>query len=105
MLDVGRGQHFRFVDVVDLELLQDLRLGEVADAALGHDRNRDRLLNLADPLRIRHARDAAVAANVRGDALERHDRAGAGFFGDPGLIRVDDVHDHAAFQHLGQDRS
>ncbi len=42
VLFVGGGQDLGFVDVVHAELLQNLRLGEVADAALGHHRNADR---------------------------------------------------------------
>ena len=102
MLDVGRGQHLGLVDVVDLERLQDLRLGEVADAALGHHGNRDGLLDLADHARVGHPRHPAVAANVGGHALERHHGAGAGVLGDHGLLGVDDVHDHAALEHLGE---
>ena len=52
--------------------------------------------------RIGHARDAAVAADVGGDTLERHHRGGAGVLGDLRLLGVDDVHDDAALQHLGQ---
>src|SRR5205814_1358739 len=37
---VGRRQHLRLVDVVDGERLEDLRLDEVADARLRHDRDR-----------------------------------------------------------------
>ena len=51
---------------------------------------------------IRHARDAAVAADVRRHALERHHRAGAGRLRDPRLLGRDHVHDHAALEHLGQ---
>ena len=58
VLDVGGRQDLGLVDVVDLELLEDLRLGEVADAALGHDRDGHGLLDLLDLLRIGHARDA-----------------------------------------------
>ena len=36
---VGGGEHFGLVDEVDAEFLQDLGFGEVADAALGHDRD------------------------------------------------------------------
>jgi hypothetical protein len=36
---VGRRQHLGLVDVVDLERLEHLRLDEVADARLGHDRD------------------------------------------------------------------
>ena len=38
---VGRRQHLGLVDVVDAERLEDLRLDEVADAGLGHDRDGD----------------------------------------------------------------
>ena len=38
---VGRGEHLGLVDVVHAEALQHLRLGEVADARLGHHRDRD----------------------------------------------------------------
>ena len=34
---VGRREHLGLVDVVDVERLKHLRLGEVADARLGHD--------------------------------------------------------------------
>ena len=37
-----------------------------------------------------------------GHPLERHDRDGTGVLGDLGLLGVDDVHDDAAPQHVGQ---
>jgi hypothetical protein len=37
-----------------------------------------------------------------GHALEGHDGHGAGVLGDLGLFGVDDVHDDAATQHVGQ---
>ena len=43
-----------------------------------------------------------MGADVGGDALESHDGAGAGFFGDAGLGGVHDVHYYAAFEHLGE---
>ena len=99
---VGRGQHLGLVDVVDLERLEHLRLGEVADARLGHHRDRDGVLDALDHLGIGHARDAAVAADVGGNALERHHRGGSGVLGDLGLLGRDHIHDHAALQHLGK---
>ena len=102
MLDVGGGQHLGLVDVVDLECLQDLRLGEVADPALRHHRDRDGLLDLADHARVGHPRHPAVTADVGRNALERHHGAGAGVLGDHGLLGVDDVHDDAALEHLGE---
>ena len=99
---VGRREHLALVDVVDAERLEDLGLDEVADAGLGHDRDGDGGLDALDHLGVAHARHAAVAADVGRHPLEGHDRARPGVLGDLGLLGVDDVHDHAALQHLGQ---
>ena len=96
---VGRRQDLGLVDVVDLERFEDLRLGEVADAGLGHDRDRHGLLDAADHLRGAHAGDAAVAADVAGRA-QAPSRRGASGLGDLRLLGVDHVHDHAAAEHL-----
>ncbi len=71
---VGGGQHLGLVDVVDLERLQHLGLGEVADPRLRHHRDRHRLLDLLDHPRARHPGDAAVGADVGRHALQRHHR-------------------------------
>ena len=99
---VGRRQDLGLVDVVDLERLEHLRLGDVADARLRHDGDRHGVLDRLDHRRVGHPRDAAVAADVGGHALERHDGGRAGGLGDPRLLGVDDVHDDAALEHLGQ---
>ena len=99
---VGRGQHLGLVDEVDTERLEDLGLDEVADAGLGHHRDRHRGLDALDHLGIAHAGDATVAADVGRHPLERHHGAGAGVLGDLGLLGCDDVHDDAALEHLGQ---
>jgi hypothetical protein len=51
---------------------------------------------------VAHARHPAVAADVGRHALERHHGGGAGVLGDLRLVGVDDVHDDAALEHLGQ---
>ena len=103
MKGIVRGrQHLALVDVVDPQLLQDLAFDKVPDARFGHDGDGDGLHDLLDELRVGHAGDAALGADVGGDALEGHDGAGAGFFGDARLVCVDDVHDHAPFEHLGE---
>ena len=51
---------------------------------------------------VAHAGHAAGRADVGGDALERHNGRGAGGLGDAGLLGGGDVHDDAAFQHLGE---
>src|SRR5947207_251657 len=47
-LQIGRRQHLALVDVVDADRFQDLRFYEVADARLGHDRDRDRVHDRVD---------------------------------------------------------
>ena len=46
--------------------------------------------------------DAARRADVRRDAFERHNGAGARRLRDFRLLGRGDVHDHAALEHLGQ---
>src|SRR5712692_11817558 len=82
---VGWGEDFGFVDVIDAEFLQDLRLSEVADAALGHHGDVHGRHDLANYLRRGHASDAPFSPNLRGDTLQRHDRDGASLLGDFGL--------------------
>ena len=53
-----------------------------------------------DHVRVGHARDAALRADVGGDPLEGHDGDGARVLGDLGLLGRDDVHDDAALEHL-----
>ena len=101
MIDViGRGENLGLVDVIDLDGLQDLRLDNVTDAALGHDGDGDGLLDALDHLGVAHARDAACGADVGRNALECHDGAGACLLGDACLLGRGDVHDDAALEHL-----
>jgi len=102
VLLVGRRQHLGFVDVVDAERLEDLSLDEVADPGFRHHRDGHCGLDLLDQAGVAHPRDAAVPADVGGHPLERHHRARPGLLGDAGVLGGDDVHDHAALQHLGQ---
>ncbi len=99
---VGGRQDLRLVDVVDAERLEHLRLDEMADPRLGHDRDADRIHDPDDHRWVGHAGDAAGLADVSGHALERHHGDGAGILGDLGLVGRDDVHDDAALEHLGE---
>src|SRR5260370_109498 len=56
VLLVGGREHLGLVDVVNPKGLEDLRLDEVADPALGHDRDVHRLPDRADQRRIGHPR-------------------------------------------------
>src|SRR5712691_736017 len=104
VLLVGGCQHLGLVDVVDTKGFQDLRLDEVADAALRHDGDRHRLHDRADEGRIGHTRHAALLADVGRDALEGHHGARARILGDSRVFGRDHVHYHAALQHLGEPR-
>src|SRR5438105_9492678 len=99
---IGGGEHFGFVNVIHAQLLQNLRLGEVTDTALGHHRNGDSLHDLADFLRRGHASHAALGANLRRYPLQRHHGSRPRLLGDGGLLGVGDVHDHPALDHFGQ---
>ena len=101
-LMISRSQNLRLINVIHTKSLKDLTLYKVTDTGLGHDRDGDGVLDLLDHGRIGHAGHAAVFADVGGDALEGHDGAGTGFFGDAGLLSVYDVHDDAALEHLGE---
>ena len=57
------------------------------------------LAHLADG---RHAGHSAFLADIGGHAFKRHDSAGAGLFRDDSLLRVGDVHNHAALQHFSE---
>ena len=61
---VGRGKNFRFVNVIHAQRLEYLRLGKVADPALGHHGNGDRFHDLANLLGRCHACNAALRANL-----------------------------------------
>jgi hypothetical protein len=100
--EIGGRQHLGLVDVVDLECLEDLCLCKVADAAFRHDGDRHGLLDALDHLRVGHPGDAALDANVGGNALERHDGDRARFLCDLRLLGVDDIHDDPALEHLGE---
>ena len=98
---IGRGQHFALVDVVDAHRFQDAGFGDVADAGFRHDGNADGVHHFLDDGGIRHPCNPAGCADIRGHALQSHDRHGTSRFGDPCLLRVHDIHDDAAFLHLG----
>ncbi len=102
VLLVSGGEDFAFVDEIDFERLEDFGLHEVADAALGHDRNRDDRLNALDHLGIAHAGHSTIAPDVGGHALQRHHGDSACILGDTSLFGVDDIHDDAAFEHFRQ---
>ena len=100
---VGRREHLALVDVVDPQRLQDLRLDEVPDAALGHHREcvtAAMIVSMIVGSLMRATPPAArMSAGTRSSAITAH---GAGLLGDPRLLGRRDVHDHAALQHLAR---
>ena len=99
---VGRRQDLGLIYVVDLERFEHLGFDRVADAALGHDRDRHRGLDRLDQARVGHAGHAAIAPDVGGHPLQRHHGTGPGVLGDARVLGRDHVHDHAALEHLRQ---
>mmetsp|Transcript_2980 Transcript_2980/g.6762 ORF Transcript_2980/g.6762 Transcript_2980/m.6762 type:complete len:274 (+) Transcript_2980:275-1096(+) len=93
-------QHFGFVNVIDFDCFKNLRLDKMTNAALGHYRNRHRLLDGFDHLGVGHSRYSAILSDVSRNFLKRHHSAGARFFSDASLLRVHHIHDYTTFQHL-----
>ena len=99
---IGRRKHFTFVNVVNLDSLQNLRFGKVTNTAFGHDRNRDGVLNAFDHLGVAHARHTACGTNVGGNAFECHHGGSTCGFGDFGLFGGRHIHNDATLEHLGK---
>src|SRR5665811_638284 len=74
----------------------------MADPGLRHDRDAHRGHDPLDHRGIAHPGNAAGGADVRRDALERHDGDGPGVLRDLRVVGRDDVHDDAALEHLGE---
>src|ERR1700688_1924028 len=94
---VGGREHFGFVDVVDAEFLQDLRLRKMPDAALGHHRDGNCSHDLANLFGRGHAGNAAFGADLRRHALKRHNGDSSRLLGDGSLLGVGHIHNYAAF--------
>mmetsp|Transcript_68940 Transcript_68940/g.202373 ORF Transcript_68940/g.202373 Transcript_68940/m.202373 type:complete len:248 (-) Transcript_68940:570-1313(-) len=67
---VGDGEHLALVHAIHAEVLEDLRLDEVPDPDLGHDRDGHRVDNVLDHLGIGRARHALLEPDVGGGALK-----------------------------------
>ncbi len=72
------------------------------NAAFRHDGDAHRFHNFEDHRGVAHPCHAAIFANIGGDALKGHHRAGAGILGNFRLVRVDHIHNHPALEHLCQ---
>lgn len=99
---VSGGQNLRLVNVVDTNLLNDLGLDKVTDSALGHNGDGHGSHDLLDHSGVGHSGDSSVGSNVGGDLLKGHNGHGSGLLGNLGLLGVDNVHDDATLEHLGQ---
>ena len=99
---IGRREHFGFIYVVYLDGLEYLSLYKVPDTAFCHYGDADCLLDTFYHFRIAHPRYTAGGADIRRDTFKCHDSACTGCFCDLCLLRSSDVHDHSAFEHLGE---
>ena len=102
VLLVGWREDLALIDVVHAQGLQDLCLHEVANPALGHDRDRYGLHDLDDLVRVGHTGDTTLSPDVCGDPLQSHDGASSRILGDLRLLGVGHVHYHTALKHLCQ---
>ena len=99
---VRRRQDLGLVDHVHTQRLEDPRLDRVPDPDLAHHRDRDRVDDLGDLLRVGHPGYPSHLPDLGRDPLEGHDGDGASLLGDSGLVGVDHVHDHAPLLHRGE---
>ena len=99
---ISRRQNFGFINIINLDRLQQLRLYEMSDTAFCHDRNADCFLDPFDHFRVTHAGNTTGGADICRDTLQSHYSAGTGCFCDLCLLRCGNVHDHAALEHLGK---
>ena len=97
---ICRGEHLGFVDVVHAERFKYLRFHKMTDAALCHDRNADRFHDLQDEFWVTHTGNAAIRADISGNAFQRHHRNRSSIFSNLCLIRRDHIHDHTPLKHF-----
>ena len=103
MIDViSRTQHLTLVDIVNLDGLQNLGLGNMTDAALRHHRDAHGLLDTTYHLGVAHTTHTTRCTDVSRDSFEGHDSAGTGSLSNLGLFGSSHVHDNTTLQHLSQ---
>ena len=101
MIDViGWAEHLALVDIINLDGLQDLSLGNMTDTALGHHGNSYSLLDATNHLRVAHTANTTCCTDVGRDTFEGHYSAGTSLFGYLGLLGSSHVHDNTTLQHL-----
>ena len=98
---VSWGENFGLIDVVDTDSFQHLGFHEVTNTSFRHHGDGDGFLNALDHVRIGHTSNATLCTNVGRNALEGHNGNRTGIFGNTSLLRVYNVHNDAALDHLG----
>ena len=99
---VSRREHLALINIVNLQRLQNLRLNEMTNTHLSHNRDRYSVLNLLNQLRVAHACHAAGSTDIRRNLLQRHNCAGTCSLSNFCLLGIGYVHDNAALKHLGK---
>src|SRR5947208_8905223 len=69
---VGRCQYLRLVDAIHANSLEDFGLDKMSYAALGHDRNCDRLFDLNNKLGVAHTSNATMSADIDRNTIVYH---------------------------------
>ena len=93
---ISRREHLTLIDIINLDCFENLSLHKMTDSAFCHNRDRNRVLDALDHLRITHTGNAARCTDICRDPLQSHDRTGTGCFRDLCLLRCGNIHDDTA---------
>ena len=99
---ISRCQDLALVDHVDSERLQHPCFLIMPYPCLGHHRDAGRVYDGAYQVRMAHSGHPSVGSDVRRDPLKGHHRSSTSVLGYVRLLGRDDIHDDAAFLHLGE---
>ena len=92
---ISRREHLTLIDIINLDCFENLSLHKMSDSAFCHNRDRNRVLDALDHLRITHTGNAAGGTDVCRNPLQCHNGTGTSFLGNMRLLRSGNVHDHA----------
>ncbi|KAJ0640462.1 hypothetical protein HanLR1_Chr16g0615781 [Helianthus annuus] len=99
---ISQCQHLTLINIINTNGFQNLSFNKMTNPSLGHNGYCNSLFNLLNELGVAHSSNPTLSTDIRGHTLQCHDCARARFFSYPCLLRVDDVHDDAASEHLGK---
>jgi len=99
---IGGGEDFALIDEVHADGFEHLRLGEVPDAALGHDGDGHDFHDVLDDPQVGHPGNSTFGPDIGRHPLKSHDGHGPRVLRDLRLLGCGDIHDHPTAEHLGE---